>query len=107
MTYEEIYALINNLLVDYTTNVYVATCYIKKVEGTYSTNYYLTDATSTKDIYLYAGSGSQYSVFDALLGKELTVTFTFVNWNSKSPYRACIVSATDGETAILNNYNFR
>ena len=94
-------------MIDQTTNVYVCNCYINKVEGTHSTNYYLAKEKDGKDIYLYAGSGSQYSIFDELLGKEVSVTFAFVNWNSKSPYRACIISATDGETSILNNYNFR
>ena len=93
---------------DLTTNVYVVKCYLKKVESQYYTNFYLTDETKTKDIYLYAGSGSQYSIYNEFLGDtELTVTLMLVNWNSKMPYRACIISASNGEKEILNNYNFR
>ncbi len=93
---------------DLTSNVYVVKCYLKKVVSQYSTNYYLTSQDKTKDIYLYAGSGSQYAIYEEFVGDiELTVTFMLVNWNSKTPYRGCIVTATDGETIILNNYNFR
>lgn len=107
LSFDEIKALISNVKVDQTTNVFVAKCYINKVEGPYSTNFYLASASNGQDIYLYAGSGSQYSIYNSFVGKEVTVTFVFVNWNSKTPYRACIVTATDGETVILNNYNFR
>ena len=107
LSFQEIVAKLNDLMVDQTTNVFVATCYINKVEGSYSTNFYLSSTPSGQDIYLYAGSGSQYSIYNEMVGKEVTVAFAFVNWNSKSPYRACIVYATDGETLILNNYNFR
>lgn len=106
LTFDEIKALIQDVNTDRTTNVYVAKCYIHKIESTHSTNYYLASTSEGNDIYLYAGSGSQYSKYSAFEGKEVTVTFAFVNWNSKTPYRACIISATDGETTILNNYNF-
>ena len=93
---------------DYTAQAYVVKCYLKKVESPYSTNFYLTDATKTKDIYLYAGSGSQYSIYNEFVGDiELTVALMFVNWNSKIPYRACIIYASDGEKLVVNNYNFR
>lgn len=107
LSFDQVLEKLSDLMIDQTTNVYVCNCYINKVEGTHSTNYYLAKEKDGKDIYLYAGSGSQYSIFDELLEKEVSVTFAFVNWNSKSPYRACIISATDGETSILNNYNFR
>ncbi len=107
LSFEDIKGLINDVMVDQTTNVYQAKCYINKVEGSHSTNYYLSSTIDGKDIYLYAGSGSQYSIFDAFKDQEVTVAFAFVNWNSKTPYRACIIYATNGETTVLNNYNFR
>ena len=107
VTFEELLEIIQKDE-DLTTNVYVVKCYLKKVESQYYTNFYLTDETKTKDINLYAGSGSQYSIYNEFLGDtELTVTLMLVNWNSKMPYRACIISATNGEKVILNNYNFR
>ena len=107
ITFDELVDLISSDE-DLTTNVYVVKCYLKKVEATHYTNFYLTSEDQTKDIYLYAGSGSQYSIYNEFLESgELTVTCILVNWNSKTPYRACIISATDGEKVILNNYNFR
>ena len=103
----EIVDLIDNVMVDQTTNVYITTCFITKTESSYSTNFYLASSLNGKDISLYAGSGSQYSIYNELVGQEVTIAFTLVNWNSKSPYKACIIYATNGETLIINNYNFR
>ena len=107
ITFDELLEIVKNDG-DLTANVYVVKCYLKKVESQYYTNFYLTDETKTNDIYLYAGNGNQYSIYNEFLGDiELTITLMLVNWNGKIPYRACIISATDGEKVILNNYNFR
>ena len=51
---------------------------------------------------------TQYSAFDAFSDdREITVEFMLVDWNTKSEYRACIVSASDGTTTILNTLNFQ
>ena len=106
-TFDDLLALIQTNQ-DLTTNVYVVKCYLKKVESQYYTNFYLTDETKTKDIYLYAGSGSQYSIYNDFVDNgEYTITFMLCNWNSKTPYRACIISVNDGKKEVINNYNFR
>ncbi|MBO6261173.1 MAG: hypothetical protein J6N95_01020, partial [Bacilli bacterium] len=70
--------------------------------------YYLSNAAHDKEFLLYAGSGTQYSAFDAFSDdREITVEFMLVDWNTKSEYRACIVSASDGTTTILNALNFQ
>lgn len=93
---------------DLTCNVYVAKCHLRKSGSQYSTNYYLSNAAHDKEFSLYAGSGTQYSAFDAFSDdREITVEFMLVDWNSKSEYRACIVSASDGTTTILNTLNFQ
>lgn len=109
MTFEEIFALkYKQGEIDYTSTVFVTTCYLRKSSSAYTTNYYLTDSTKTKDYYLYAGSGGQYSDFEAFSdGRELTVAFMLCDWNTKSEYRACIVYASDGETNVLNTLNFK
>ena len=113
-TFEDIYDMIQDSPTkDYTTNVYVFKCKLTKYETQYSTNIEIMSdkadlsASSNPYIYLYAGSGSQWSMFNPFQGKEITVEFMFVNWNSKTPYRGCLISATDGETKIMNNLNFR
>ena len=109
-TFEEIFEYKNTVGTDdYTCTVFVAQCYLRKNAGGYSTNYYLSNADHTKEFYLYAGSGSQYAAYDAFSDGNtlLTVEFALCNWNTKSEYRACIISASDGTTTILNNYNFK
>lgn len=92
---------------DLSTNVYVAKCYLVKKASNYSTNYYLSNQDRSKQFLLYASSGSQYSSFDSFVDKEITVTFMLCDWNTKSEYRVCIVSTTDGTTTVLNSYNFK
>ncbi len=109
-TFEQIFELKETVSTDdYTCTVFVAQCTLRKNAGGYSTNYYLSNPDHTKEIYLYAGSGSQYGAFEPFADatKLLTVEFALCNWNTKSEYRACIISASDGETTIVNNYNFR
>ena len=69
----------------------------------------LGDISNARVLDLYAGSGAQYAAFDAFSDGNtlLTVEFALCNWNQKTEYRACIVSASDGETTILNTYNFK
>lgn len=109
-TFEEIFEYKNTVGTDdYTCTVFVVQCYLRKNAGGYSTNYYLSNADHSKEIYLYAGSGSQYAAYDGFGDGNtlLTVEFALCNWNTKSEYRACIISASDGTTTILNNYNFK
>ena len=113
-TFEDIYSMIQDSPTkDYTTNVYVFKCKLTKYETQHTTNIEIMSdkadlsASNNPYIYLYAGSGSQWSMFNPFQGKEITVEFMFVNWNNKTPYRGCLISATDGETKIMNNLNFR
>ena len=95
---------------DWSTTVFVAKAYLVKVEGTHSTNYYLcpTDEYDKNNcFYLYAGSGSQYSSFDIFLHEEVTIEFILCDWNSKSEYRACLISVSDKTQSLVNNYNFK
>ena len=108
-TFEEIFAYKSlYATTDMTTTVFVAKCRLRKNASAYSTNYYLNNGDTSKEYYLYAGSGSQYADFDAFSdGRELTVEFMLCDWNTKNEYRACIISATDGTTSVLNTLNFK
>ena len=110
MTFEELFEYkYLQATTDLTTNVYVTTCYLVKSASQYSTNYYLSNQDKSKQYLLYAGSGSQYSDFESFATgtTELTVTFMLVDWNTKSEYRACLVSVTDGTNTVLNSLNFK
>ena len=107
LTFDDVMELISSDE-DLTTNVYVVKCHLKIVETQYYKNFYLTNADKSKDIYLYAGSGNQYSIYNDFVDNgEYTITFMLCNWNSKTPYRACIISVNDGKKEVINNYNFR
>ena len=109
-TFDEIFEYKNTVATDdYTCTVFVAQCYLRKNASAYSTNYYLSNADHSKEFYLYAGSGAQYAAFDGFSDGStlLTVEFALCNWNTKSEYRACIISASDGTTSVLNTYNFK
>ena len=109
-TFDELFEYKNlQATTDLTTNVYVTTCYLVKKGSAYSTNYYLSNQDGSKQFYLYAGSGSQYSDFEVFVtgGQEITVTFMLCDWNTKTEYRACIITATDGTNTVLNKLNFK
>ena len=47
------------------------------------------------------------SARSAIDNGEYTITVMLCNWNTKTPYRACIISVNDGKKEVINNYNFR
>ena len=108
MSYEDIFALINDVKTDRSTQIYKARCIIKKVEAQYYSNVYLTDSTKTKDIRIYSSGASQLSMFNSFMDdREIEATFALCNWNDKTSYTCCLLSASDGETTIINNLNFK
>ena len=109
ITFNELYELMAKINEDYTTQVYVVKCHVIKYETNYYTNYELSDdATGTHYLTLYSANKSQYAPYEVFIGKgEVTVTVMLCNWNSKSPYKGCLISVTDGTTSVLNDYNFR
>lgn len=96
---------------DHSTTVFSAKAHLIKSETSHSTNYYIgATAEYNKDtvFYLYAGSGSQYNAFSNFVGKgEVEMEFILCDWNSKSEYRACLISVSDGINTVVNNLNFR
>ena len=94
--------------VDRSTTVFVAECKLTVVATNYYTNYYLSNADNSSKFLLYASSGAtQYGAFNVFVDKTITATFMLCDWNSKGYYAACLVSATDGETTVVNTYNFK
>ena len=93
---------------DITGNYYETKLYIKKVASQYSTNYYLTNQVNgSSTIYLYAGSGAQYSWLDSYLDTEITAIFAFTDWNTKTEFRACLIAVVLENGLDVNNLNFR
>ena len=97
--------------VDLTAKAYVVKGHITKVASNYSTNYYVSTSSTysaASSYYLYAGSGGQYAPFDEFVGAgEVTIELALCDWNTKSEYRACLISVSDSTHTVVNNYNFR
>lgn len=90
----------------HTTQVYVVEVKVKFVESSYYSNCYLTSLDGSVEILLYTSNGSQYSWLKEFGDSVITVELCLCDWNNKSPYRGCVISATDGETTIYNTLNF-
>lgn len=89
---------------DHTTTVYRLKATVQKSESKFATTYSLV--SGDKSIQLYSGSGGQYAFLEAMDGKEVTVEMALCNWNDKSSYKACVLSAEDGGTVVYNQNNF-
>lgn len=88
-----------------TTQVYVIKASVGLDENPYYSNIYLVDG-DTK-MQLYTSDSKQYNWLKEYVGQELTFEIAVCNWNSKTPYKGCIISATtpSGEK-IINSLNF-
>jgi len=109
---EEIQALTANPLVHQTAQIYRTKCYLRREVTNFATKYYIGNADFSKEIYNYAGNRYQFAMFDEFLSddtvkKELECEFALVNWNAKTYYVACLMSATYQGKKIVNTYNYK
>lgn len=91
---------------DHSAEVYVVKGKIKYVAAEYYTNYYVVSEDGSSELLLYSSNGSQYSWLKEFVDEVLTIEIAPVNWNSKNNYRGCIVSVSNGEKTVVNNFNF-
>lgn len=102
-TFEEVAAL--SKMEDHTAQVFVIKGIIEVVKSNYFTSIKLTSADGATSMNIYCSGAGQYSDFEALFNKEVTLTVCICNWNSKK-HQIAVLSATDGETTIYNTLNF-
>ena len=102
-TFEEVAAL--SKMEDHTAQVFVIKGIIEVVKSNYFTSIKLTSADGATSMNIYCSGAGQYSDFEALFNKEVTLTVCICNWNSKK-HQIAVISATDGETTIYNTLNF-
>lgn len=106
-TLEELMAL--SIEEDFTAQVFVLDAMIKVVEEKNYTNIYVVSPTNTeKELRLYCSSASQYNWLKAFDGETVKVELMLCNWNKKTYYTGCVLSATNeaGET-VYNTLNFK
>ena len=103
-TLAEVVAL--DLLVDYTTTVFVFKATVVLEETAYYSNIFLSDGNGTK-LLLYSSSAKQYSWLNAYEGQEITVEVAPCNWNDKKDcYRGCVLAVVTEDGKICNELNF-
>ncbi|MBR2621469.1 MAG: hypothetical protein IKC97_03755 [Clostridia bacterium] len=90
---------------DYTTTVFVLKAKILLKGDGYSSTIYLTDGQGT-EFRLYCSNANQYSWLKAYAGQEVTVEVAGCNWNDKSYYTGCALSAETPDGKIYNELNF-
>ena len=94
---------------DYTAQVYTLKGKLLIEKKGYSTNYYVVSLTNPeKKIQLYKGSTSQYSWLDEFQNEEeITFNFALCNWNDKTYYAGCVLSASNGTKTLHNDVDLK
>ena len=87
-----------------TTDIYIVTGEVVKVEKQYSSTIYISDGTA--ELLLYTSNASQYSWLTEYIGQELTIEINTCDWNAKG-LKGCVLSVilADG-TKVYNLVNF-
>lgn len=89
---------------DYTTTVYVLKATVELEETPYSTNIYLKDGSAS--VMLYCSGAAQYNWLKAYAGQEVTLELAPCNWNSKKPYKGCVLAVHTADGKVVNALNF-
>lgn len=92
---------------DFTNKVYVVTAKINIVETAYYTNIELVSEDGKTKLGLYCSSAKQYNWLKEFANQVVTLEVAPVNWNDKTYYRGCVISATNGEKTLINDLNFQ
>ena len=92
---------------DYTNKVYVVKAKIEFVETPYYTNVKILSEDGSEELGLYCSSGKQYNWLKEFAGGVVTLEIAPCNWNDKTFYRGCVISATNSEKTVINNLNFQ
>lgn len=95
-----------NYTEDHSTEVYIVKGKIKYVEAEYYTNYYIVSEDGASELLLYSSNGSQYSWLKEFASEVVTLEIAPVNWNSKNSYKGCVISVSNSEKTVVNNFNF-
>lgn len=92
----------------HTAEVYVITAGLKVVATQFSSNAFLKDGDTEMQLYCKDAS-SQYQWINPYVDdtKTYTMEVAVCNWNSKKPFKACLLSITDSNgNKVMNTLNF-
>ncbi len=91
---------------DHSTEVYVVEGVIKFIDKTYYTVCQIETEDGSTYISLYCANSGQYSFLEPFKDQVVKLEIAMCNWNDKSYYTACIISATLNGEKIINQLNF-
>jgi hypothetical protein len=95
-----------DIAADHTTTVYVMKAIINVAGNGHYTRLDLIDGNGTT-VALYCSSSSQYSFLEQFAGQEVTIEIAPCNWNSKAPYKGCVLAVHTSGGTVLNEFNFQ
>ena len=104
MTLADFYNL--DVLVDYSTTVFVVKAEVMVQETAYYTNIKLKSGDT--EVTLFCSSAGQYSWLKAYAGQEITVELAACNWNDKKFYAGCVLAVVNADgSKVINELNFQ
>ena len=93
--------------VDYSGDVYVVEAIVQVTETAFYTSIAITGIKDTSVTFsLYCSSADQYKFLKQYAGQQVTLELAMCNWNSKSYYTGCVISATKDGVKTNNTLNF-
>lgn len=91
---------------DHSCSVYIVTGKIVFTGDNYSTTVKVVSEDGATTLSLYMSSSKQYNWLSEFDGQVVTLEIAPCNWNGKTYYRGCILSASNGEKTLVNTCNF-
>ena len=91
----------------HSNEVYVVTGKFVVITSGYSTQCKLTSVDGTVLLTLYCSGAGQYSFLNDIADKEAVFEIAMCNWNKKTFYAYCVISATCEGVKYVNELNFK
>ena len=96
-----------DIMVDYSTTVFVVEAVVELVETQFYTNIKLLSLDETVNITLYCSDAKQYSWLKSYAGQTVTLELAACNWNDKSYWTFCAIALVNEDgTKVLNTLNW-
>ena len=104
-TFQEIYDF--NVNDEHSNEVYVLEGRVRFIESGYSKQVKLESLDGSVQLTLYCSGSGQYAFVKDYVDQVGTFEFAVCNWNSKTYYAGCLISATFGDVKLINDLNLK
>ena len=105
VSFEEIYNFdVND---EHSNEVYVLEGRVRFIESGYSKQVKLESLDGSVQLTLYCSGSGQYSFVKDYVDQVGVFEFAVCNWNSKTYYAGCLISATFGDVKLINDLNLK